>query len=123
MWKNANVRVRKYNLKKLNGRVKYEIQFGENKFKDEDSVSKVTEQEKNLEIFHLFIKYLLSICSTIVVSLWGGDGIQEAMWWVREAEADEARNHYIACMRRLWSNERVENLVWWHTSVIPEVRR
>lgn len=54
MWKNANVRVRKYNLKKLNGRVKYEIQFGENKFKDEDSVSKVTEQEKNLEIFSIY---------------------------------------------------------------------
>lgn len=74
MWKNANVRVRKYNLKKHNGRVKYEIQFGENKFKDEDSVSKVTEQEKKLRnIFHLFIKYLLSICSTTVVSVRG--------WW------------------------------------------
>lgn len=46
MRKNANVRVRKYNLKKLNGGVKYEIQFGENKFKNEESVSKVTERNK-----------------------------------------------------------------------------
>lgn len=53
MWKNANVRVRKYNLKKLNKRVKYEIQFGENKFKNEDSVSKFTEQ-KNLEILSIY---------------------------------------------------------------------
>jgi hypothetical protein len=29
MWKNANVRARKSNLKKLNGRVKYEIKVGE----------------------------------------------------------------------------------------------
>lgn len=72
----------KFNLEKTNSRIKIQCQ-------------KLLNGEKKLRnTFHLFTKYFLSICSTTVVSLWGGDGIQEAMWWVREAEADEARNHY-----------------------------